>query len=145
MAQERFKGRRGVLGRVTLKRERRREMAMFSGCKIGDKVWDLRYGWGKVVKIIIPYLQVEFPHGNKESYHVNGKPSDPSINPTLFWDEVTIVAPAKPSKKEKPKEYECKFTKEVRTIQQTEEWEICKCGKEIKQKETVDRTYIYEI
>ena len=101
-------------------------MATFSDCKVGDRVWDLRFGWGKVISTNFcddwP-LEVEFEGINRgstrRSYSYGGKEYESFSNPTLFWSEVKIVPP------ERPKEHICDF---LPALDSTHEWEECYCG-----------------
>lgn len=86
-------------------------MAQFSNAKIGDKVWSTQHGWGKVHSLYINQispcckklisgatfpLSVVFKNGYSASFTLNGELEEYYINPTLFWDEIRIVAPKKP-------------------------------------------------
>lgn len=58
--------------------------------KIKDRVYDLKYGWGRV--IIIYYdttypISVRFDNDEKESYTLNGCPTTIGTNRTLFFAE----------------------------------------------------------
>jgi len=69
-------------------------MKYFDGIKIGDKVWDIRYGWSEVVNIKCN-LNKDYPlcvqFDNKYPvyqciYNFNGIGMN-TINQILFWDE----------------------------------------------------------
>ena len=72
---------------------------MFKNAKVGDKVWDIRRGWGE-----ISYIEYtgKYPIFVKFSNYVSGKFSTEGkeflndINPTLYWDELRIIPPKKP-------------------------------------------------
>lgn len=75
---------------------------MFKDAKVGDKVWSLLFGWGKVVRFgDYPYVkypvEVEHDTGTNQWYSTAGQRRDDQ-NPTLFWNEVKIVPPPKPAK-----------------------------------------------
>jgi hypothetical protein len=76
----------------------------FETAKIGDKVWDFNYGWGRLVRnendgIMYP-ISVEFVRRYViVQYTLQGFPCDGSGNPrTLFWDELKYDIPTVPSK-----------------------------------------------
>lgn len=71
---------------------------MFADIKVGDKVWDIRQGWGVVCGLTqrIDYpIDVEFGE-EYNSYTRGGFCHLDDINPTLFWDEIKIEVPPKP-------------------------------------------------
>jgi hypothetical protein len=79
-----------------------RRIHMFKDVKVGDKVWSVVNGWGKVYYIydhnnFNTYIKVEF-RDCYTCYDVNGK-AEFNEMPSLFWDEVKIEAPPKPKKK----------------------------------------------
>lgn len=71
----------------------------FENAKIGDKVWNIRKGWG-----IITYIEtnstfainVEFKDGSDIWFLKDGKEFYDDINPTLFWNEIKVDMPEKP-------------------------------------------------
>lgn len=73
----------------------------FETAKVGDEVWDIRQGWGKIRSIckdpdnLYP-VNVEFPSLVREEYTVDGMIHRLDINQSLFWSEVKIEAPQKP-------------------------------------------------
>ena len=71
---------------------------MFADIKVGDKVWDIRRGWG-VVSMIIQQstypIEVDFESGH-DIYSRDGYYTLEDINPSLFWDEIEVKAPPKP-------------------------------------------------
>jgi hypothetical protein len=72
-------------------------MAYFDGIKVGDKVWDFVFGWGKVVDV--EYLsdfplKVEFSESNKRAFTKNGE-IDNNVNQTLFWGKIEFEVPNK--------------------------------------------------
>lgn len=82
------------------------EDKMFSNAKVGDRVWDIRKGWGTVecTDFGPDYsLRVEFDEfddGGDETFTIDGKYLFHDKNPTLFWDEVKFDVPEKPEYKE---------------------------------------------
>lgn len=78
----------------------------FENAKVGDRVWDAHYGWGKIIKIRIEDdhpIQLEF----KSSlscvyvwYNFEGIPYSGYFR-TLFWDEIKFEAPPRPRRKVK--------------------------------------------
>lgn len=74
---------------------------MFKDIKLGDDVWDVRYGWGKVVELTksakYPF-SVEFlnVYENKQncSYQIDGKAAEWHNFPLLFWNEFKVPAEA---------------------------------------------------
>jgi len=66
---------------------------MFSNARVGDKVWSVRYGWGKIVKIdkVSSYmLKVQFENEKRGAYQYDGKLHFEDVNPDLFWQEFEI-------------------------------------------------------
>jgi hypothetical protein len=73
---------------------------MFSNAKVGDKVWDFTYGWGKIYNIDLNSdypIKVERLNEMDESYTFDGKLGDEEA-PTLFWDEIKYEIPTKPKR-----------------------------------------------
>ena len=76
----------------------------FRNAKVGDRVWDIMHGWGKIIKKYkdpeVPYPIVVSDFENMgvytEAYNWDGKAFRNHINPILFWDEVQIEPPPKP-------------------------------------------------
>ena len=72
--------------------------AMFEHAEVGDKVWDIRQGWGVVSKITPSHtypIDVEFEYED-DTYTWDGYFTLDNVNPSLFWDEIKIEAPPKP-------------------------------------------------
>ncbi|MFR4518588.1 MAG: hypothetical protein ACLT40_01345 [Fusobacterium sp.] len=72
---------------------------MLRNAKVGDRVWDIIYGWGNIISVIKNYpfpIAVDFSNGKTISYKFNGKNNDTDINPRLFWDEIKFEIPEKP-------------------------------------------------
>ena len=69
---------------------------MFHDAKVGDRVWSIEFGWGKITDISIDKLLVCFKGNSSVAYHHTGQYFYANANPTLFWDEVTITPPPKP-------------------------------------------------
>ena len=78
-------------------------MAQFSEAKIGDRVWSISFGWGKIEKVNISFrdenigvkFEIDKNHG-LWFYYNDGRYMKDDLNPTLFWDEVSIIAPERP-------------------------------------------------
>jgi hypothetical protein len=66
--------------------------------KVGDKLWSMRYGWGKVTRICkdddYP-LCLEFENGYY-TFTREFKEYKEEINQSLFWDEIKFEIPKKP-------------------------------------------------
>lgn len=73
---------------------------MFRNAKVGDRVWDLRFGWGAVTNIeetaIYPITVLFGNNRGDRSYTTDGKISIDDINPTLFWGETKLEITVKP-------------------------------------------------
>jgi len=75
----------------------------FENAKVGDKVWDFYYGWGKVTRIGVSefgdtmavLLWVEFNFNKRKAYKPNGADVNANYR-TLFWDEIKFEIPAQP-------------------------------------------------
>lgn len=73
--------------------------------RVGDKVWDMKLGWG-VVEELFDKNQTRYPIGIQweVSYarvSEDGKYSDYDAAPTLFWQPLEYKIPEKPKPKEK--------------------------------------------
>ena len=72
----------------------------FETAKAGDKVWDIRLGWGSVHHInannVYP-VAVSFPKNGRLLYTIDGLYQKDDITQSLYWDEVKIKAPEKPT------------------------------------------------
>ena len=72
-------------------------MKQFSNAKVGDKVWDIRFGWGEITEIRkkdgYP-ITVEFYDDDNvivDIYTLDGKcTADSDKNPILFWNKFEI-------------------------------------------------------
>lgn len=77
---------------------------MFENVKVGDSLYDVCFGWGRVKAInCLDYsdkahlIEVEFSHMKKFNYSKKGKNLDLGCtNQTLFWDEVKFEIPEIP-------------------------------------------------
>jgi len=73
----------------------------FKDCEVGDAVWSMCHGWGKVNGIgstsDLFSVCVLFTDGHSTAYTVEGRDYRHNKN-TLFWDEVKITPPPKPKK-----------------------------------------------
>jgi hypothetical protein len=71
----------------------------FEKAQVGDKVWSVEYGWGKIVDInnSLRYpITVEFnDFASLKLFSFHGSYED---HQTLFWDEIPIVAPPRPKR-----------------------------------------------
>ena len=71
---------------------------MFSNAKVGDKVYDIRYGWVEINEI---YDGLYYPIAVKYeditvTYTKSGYYSATQDFPMLYWDKPEIIAPPKP-------------------------------------------------
>ena len=77
-------------------------MPQFDDAKVGDKVWSVANGWGKITGVDnsdnYP-IEVTYDNENWASYKSDGREFSSEPNPTLFWDEVKIVPPERPKEK----------------------------------------------
>lgn len=72
-----------------------------------DRVYSLRFGWGTIVSVDFDYrypLLVEFLARDsdlkpRQTYTTDGFCSQKDTNRDLYWDEIVIVPPQKPSSK----------------------------------------------
>lgn len=76
----------------------------FENAKVGDAVWDLRYGWGSVRGVSLeecyPILVVFDMHPQGlYRYDQEGKDSMRTLTPMLYWSEVEIEAPKRKVKR----------------------------------------------
>lgn len=77
-------------------------MAQFSDAKVGDRVWSIKDGWGKIYQIDHPIgfpIAVDFENESSRVFTTEGKETNDNLNPTLFWDEVKIVPPERPKER----------------------------------------------
>lgn len=76
------------------------KITTFETAKAGNKVWDIRLGWGKVYHMRerhnVYLVEVIFPKGGRLLYTVDGLYHKDDITQSLFWDEVKIKAPVMP-------------------------------------------------
>jgi len=70
---------------------------MFKNAQIGDRVWDVRYGWGKIItskESSMFRLTVEFINSYNDlqtcSYTIEGRAANYHNFPTLLWNEFKI-------------------------------------------------------
>jgi hypothetical protein len=73
----------------------------FENAEVGDRVWDIRKGWGTIFcnHIDGPYpIEVNFDAEANETFTFEGKSYQLDLNSTLFWDELKFVAPEQPSR-----------------------------------------------
>lgn len=70
---------------------------MFKNAKVGERVWDFKYGWGTITNTRhSPQYQilVVFDKGITESFMPTGAVEEEG-NQTLFWDEIKFEIPKK--------------------------------------------------
>jgi hypothetical protein len=73
----------------------------FENAKPGDRVWDIRKGWG-IIKELNPHstypitVNFDLSKNGEFTYNVNGKSFMSDVNQSLFWNELKIEAPEKP-------------------------------------------------
>ena len=86
-------------------------MTYFDGIKVGDKVWDFGYGWGKVVIVSEKSFVVSFSVVNNIAYCYDGKLciDKENKNQTLFWSKINFEIP-KPKIELNEKGYYISFT-----------------------------------
>jgi co-chaperonin GroES (HSP10) len=68
----------------------------FADVKVGDRVYDIRYGWGTIIDS--PFkrypIAVNFDDGKAmDSYTLDGISEEKYLTPTLYWDVPTIITP----------------------------------------------------
>lgn len=72
----------------------------FSDVCFGDTVFHIRYGWGIVKCVEGRTFRVKFTNTNHAEYFFfDGRTNVSDVNPSIFWDEIKIVPPAKPKRK----------------------------------------------
>lgn len=79
----------------------------FENAEVNDRVWDIRYGYGVVVKALEPKnshlfyrIFVKFPSLQEyETYTVDGFSRAGNAIRSLFWDELKFEVPTRPKKK----------------------------------------------
>lgn len=72
---------------------------MFKDAKVGDRVWNLANGFGKIVEIYPKAkfsLVVEFHGVARKTFNYDGREFNTDTNPTLFFDEIKFEIPKKP-------------------------------------------------
>ena len=64
-------------------------METFDNAKVGDRVWNIRHGWGEIVKIekYNKYIYVKFKAGFMIDFTFEGKYVSTDVSPSLFWNE----------------------------------------------------------
>jgi hypothetical protein len=72
---------------------------MFKNAKVGDRVWHITKGFGKIVEIFpeatFP-ITVEFHGISRINFRYDGKQLRKDLNPTLFWDKIKFDIPKMP-------------------------------------------------
>lgn len=66
----------------------------FETAKVGDRVWSVSYGWGRIYGRASQEFFVDFHGFGSVSYSFGGYHGDESR--TLFWDEIQMIPPEKP-------------------------------------------------
>lgn len=76
-------------------------MAKFSNAQVGDKVFSLTSGWGKIISTSVRFgenskypIAVAFDNGGKSTYTTDGKAYSVHEYPSLFWNPPVIHDPA---------------------------------------------------
>lgn len=72
---------------------------MFRNAKVGDRVWHIRKGYGKIYAIDNNSkfrIHVQFKDESNIWFLINGREFEEDINPSLFWDEIKFEIPKKP-------------------------------------------------
>lgn len=75
---------------------------MFSKARIGDKVWSVRKGWGKIILTVADEyypIIVRYEDAVREAYTKDGKLMIGDRYPTLFWDEIKFKIPEQPKRR----------------------------------------------
>lgn len=64
----------------------------FRNAKVGDRVWSIRFGWGKITEVLPRelYSIVAGFNNTSSSFTFDGKYDSTDINPELFWNEFKI-------------------------------------------------------
>lgn len=78
-------------------------MSYFDGIKVGDRVYDMRFGWGEVVGYytqLIYKIEVIFDMGRQVDFTMDGQYMDDNYQ-TLFWDKPEFIPPPRPKRKVK--------------------------------------------
>ena len=79
-------------------------MSYFKGVAVGDLVYDLVYGWGKVEALGFEEIGTKYDGfrvyfadiKSTKEYLMDGRLRYFAINQTLFWDEVSFEIPKNP-------------------------------------------------
>lgn len=75
-------------------------MAYFDGIKVGDQVYDMAHGWGRVNKIESGLMLVDFCT-MAGWYSPDGSISGGYYRQTIFWDKPVFDPPQRPKRKVK--------------------------------------------
>jgi hypothetical protein len=73
----------------------------FENAKPGDRVWDIRKGWG-IIKELNPHstypitVNFDLDKNGGATYTVKGKSFMSDVNQSLFWNKIKIKAPEQP-------------------------------------------------
>ena len=70
----------------------------FENARVGDRVWDFIYGWGKIEHIESKSqypLKIRFASGSGYAFTLKGE-NLMGIPQTLFWDEIKYEIPTQP-------------------------------------------------
>lgn len=73
----------------------------FNNIRIGDEVFSIMHGWGKVIQLsnIVKSFYVRFNNGIDRWVWFDGKTDQSHLTPSVFWDEVKIIPPTNPKRK----------------------------------------------
>lgn len=78
-------------------------MAYFDGIKVGDRVYEMQYGWGIVIQVdrdSFLGIEVEFEDGRSGWLTFDGK-FDEETNQVLFWSKPEFTPPPRPKRRVK--------------------------------------------
>jgi hypothetical protein len=72
---------------------------MFENAKVGDQVWSITRGWGRIIEINDDEadnypISVKFECANEpQSYTLTGKYLKEDLLPAIYWNEVGLTIP----------------------------------------------------
>ena len=81
-------------------------MADFSTARVGDKVWHIHKGWGKIVdqyESYIVFAPDNVPNDTTRCNVSDGRWISSDVEPSLFWGPITITEPPAPIRMKKVK------------------------------------------
>ena len=73
-------------------------MRTFDRAKVGNRVWNLRHGWGTITEIEDKRIEVNLDNDYLQIEHFlfDGRIKSTDLNPSWFWNEIPITTPEKP-------------------------------------------------